>query len=91
MTNMRTEVETLEKSRTKWKKLKDELIDQLRDPNLPLEKRMILLITIRQIDDDLRTAEKLIERMRENPDQTKAMVSFWRIMEPIEIFLEGIQ
>jgi hypothetical protein len=89
---MKEKIEILKEDEIKWYKLKEKPLDQLRDPNTPLEKKMLILITIRQIDDDLRTAEKLIDLMKKSPSkELEFTVKYWRILEPITIFLKNTE
>jgi len=92
MTSMKDKIETLKEAEIKWYKLREKLLDQLRDPNTPLEKKMLILITIRQIDDDLAMAEKLIDLMKKSPDkELQFTVKYWRVVEPISLFLKNTQ
>lgn len=92
MTNMKNKIEALNETEIKWHMLKEKLIEQLRDPNTPLEKKMTILITIRQIDDDLAMAEKLIDLMKKNASkELQFTVKFWRIVEPIALFLKNME
>jgi uncharacterized protein YfaT (DUF1175 family) len=92
MTNMKNKIEALKEAEIKWYRLKEKLLDQLRDPNMPLEKKMTILITIRQIDDDLAMAEKLIDLMKKNASkELQFTVKFWRIVEPIALFLKNME
>jgi hypothetical protein len=89
---MKNKIETLKEAEIKWYKMREKLLDQLRDPNTPLEKKMLILITIRQIDDDLAVAEKLIDLMKKDASkELQFTVRFWRIVEPIALFLKNTE